>query len=43
VLKAANGEIIGTSEEYSTTYGIEDGIMVIKRIGPIARTIDISE
>jgi len=43
VLKGGNGEIIGTSEMYSSTYAMEDGIKVVKRIGPIAQTIDISK
>jgi hypothetical protein len=40
VLVAENGEPIGTSEEYSSSYAMELGISVVKRIGPIATTND---
>lgn len=43
VLVAANGEIIGTSEGYSSTYAMESGIAVVKRIGPIAMYIDLTK
>lgn len=38
-LKAANGEIIGTSETYSSEYAREAGITSVKANGPIA-TLD---
>ena len=34
VLKAGNNEIIGTSEEYSSKSAMEDGIAVVKKLGP---------
>ncbi|TDA66882.1 MAG: DUF1508 domain-containing protein [Chloroflexi bacterium] len=40
VLTAANGEPIGTSEEYSSSQAMEDGISVVKRIGPTAVEVD---
>ena len=40
VLKAANGEIIGRSERYKATSGMEDGIESVKTNGPIAPTED---
>jgi uncharacterized protein YegP (UPF0339 family) len=40
VLKATNGEIIGTSEEYSSKSAMEDGIAAVKRIGPKAKLKD---
>jgi len=40
VLKAANGEIIGTSEQYSSNEGMEDGIRAVKNAGPTAPTTD---
>jgi uncharacterized protein YegP (UPF0339 family) len=36
VLKAANGEIIGTSEMYQTTQGRETGIQAVKTAVPVA-------
>jgi len=41
-LTAANNEIIGTSEEYNTIDARENGINVVKRIGPSAETIDLT-
>ena len=35
-LVAANGQIIGKSEEYSSKSGMEDGIAVVKKIAPTA-------
>lgn len=42
VLKAANGEIIGTSEQYSSTEAMEDGIKAVKSVGPTAPTQDLA-
>jgi uncharacterized protein len=39
-LKAANGEIIGTSEMYSSTAGRDNGIASCKTNGPTAPTQD---
>ncbi len=36
VLKAANHQVIGTSEEYSSKSAMEDGIGVIKKLAPSA-------
>ncbi len=38
VLKAANGEIIGTSETYPTAVAREKGIALCKESGPLATT-----
>ena len=37
VLKAANGEIIGESETYSSSWAMERGIRSVKRNAPSAR------
>ncbi len=42
VLKAANGEIIGTSEQYSSNEAMEDGIRSVKGVGPSAPTKDMA-
>ena len=42
-LKAANGEIIGRSETYSSTSAMENGIASVKTNGPEAAVSDISE
>lgn len=42
VLKAANGEIIGNSEMYSSTPAMEDGIKSVKTNGPIAAVEDLA-
>jgi uncharacterized protein len=42
VLTAANGEPIGTSEEYSSVQAMENGILVVKRIGPTATFRDLT-
>ncbi len=42
VLKAANGEIIGTSEQYSSTGAMEEGIRAVKNVGPSAPTQDMA-
>jgi uncharacterized protein YegP (UPF0339 family) len=39
-LKAANGEIIGTSQMYTTIYSRENGISAVKENAPNASTID---
>jgi uncharacterized protein YegP (UPF0339 family) len=36
VLKALNGEVIGTSEEYSSNEAMENGIAAVKEVGPTA-------
>jgi uncharacterized protein len=35
-LVAANGQVIGKSEEYSSKSAMEDGITVVKKIAPTA-------
>lgn len=40
VLKAANGEIIGKSQLYSTKQGMENGIQSVRENAPQAETID---
>ncbi|MGB0767773.1 MAG: YegP family protein [Phycisphaeraceae bacterium] len=40
VLKAANGQVIGTSEMYSSTSAMENGIASVKTNGPVAETDD---
>jgi uncharacterized protein YegP (UPF0339 family) len=40
VLKAANGEPIGSSERYSSIAARENGIESVKRNGPIAEVTD---
>lgn len=42
VLKAKNGEIIGTSELYSSSFARDNGITAVKRVGPTAPVDDIS-
>jgi len=39
-LKAANGEVIGTSEMYSSTGARDNGIASCKTNGPTAPTVD---
>ncbi|MCP9750698.1 YegP family protein [Ferruginibacter sp. HRS2-29] len=41
-LKAANGQIIGTSEMYQTSVGRDNGIDVVKRVAPVAVVNDLS-
>jgi uncharacterized protein YegP (UPF0339 family) len=43
VLKAANGEIIGTSEMYTAEAGRENGIASVKQNAPDAKLKEISE
>ena len=40
VLKAANGEIVGTSEQYNSTEGMENGISAVKAAAPTAPVQD---
>ncbi|NII75199.1 hypothetical protein FHW84_003797 [Dyella sp. SG562] len=40
VLKAANGEPIGTSETYSSTSARDGGIEATKTVGPTAPVVD---
>ncbi len=42
VLKAGNGEIIGTSEMYETSGGRDNGIEVVKREAPGAAIEDLT-
>jgi len=42
VLKAGNGEIIGTSERYTTTSAMEKGIDSVKANAPGAAVVDLS-
>ncbi|PZD74007.1 hypothetical protein C1752_01807 [Acaryochloris thomasi RCC1774] len=42
VLKAANGEIVGTSEMYSSIQAMENGISSVKTNAPGAPTEDLS-
>jgi uncharacterized protein YegP (UPF0339 family) len=39
VLVAGNWEVIGTSEEYSSTTAMEDGIKAVKKLAPAAGVI----
>jgi uncharacterized protein YegP (UPF0339 family) len=41
-LKAANSQVIGTSEMYSSTSARETGISSVKANGPVAPTIDLT-
>ena len=41
VFKAANGEIIGRSEMYSSTSGVTKGIRSVQTNGPAARRVDL--
>lgn len=40
VLRAANHEVIGRSEMYSSAAGMENGIASVKRNAPVASTDD---
>ena len=42
VLKAANQEVIGKSETYSSSSGTTKGIASVKRNGPAARVVDLT-
>jgi len=41
-LTASNGQVIGTSEMYNSSYSRDNGIEVVKRIATSATTIDES-
>lgn len=41
-LKAGNGQVIGTSEMYSSTSAMENGIESVKKNAPSASTEDLS-
>lgn len=41
-LKAANGEVIATSEAYVSKSGAENGIESVKKNAPDARTEDLT-
>lgn len=40
-LKASNGQVIGTSEMYEATSGMENGIASVKKNAPIATVEDV--
>ena len=42
VLKAVNHEIIGTSEQYSSSMAREIGIAAVKRVGPVSPVEDLT-
>ncbi len=42
-LKAANGEIIATSEAYSSKEGCVNGIESVKKNAPIAKTKEVEK
>lgn len=42
VLKAGNGEIVGTSEMYSSAAAMEAGIKAVKSAGPTAPVVDLT-
>jgi uncharacterized protein YegP (UPF0339 family) len=42
VLKAANGQVIGTSEMYSSAAAMEGGIASVKQNGPGAEVVDLT-
>lgn len=42
VLKAANGEVIGVSEMYSSIAAVENGIDSVKRHAPAASTVNLT-
>lgn len=41
-LKAANGEVIGTSETYTTSTARDQGIELVKAQAPTAEVVDLS-
>lgn len=43
VLKAANGEVIGTSEMYASTSGVRRGIASVRKNSQFAPTQDLTE
>lgn len=42
VLKSPNGEIIGMSETYKSTSGLENGISAVREIGAVAPVEDLA-
>ena len=42
VLRAANNQVIGVSEAYSSTQARDNGIDAVKRHGPSAGTVDLT-
>lgn len=42
VLRAANNQIIGTSQTYSSAYARDQGIVAVKTYGSTATTIDLT-
>ena len=42
-LKAGNGEIIATSEAYTTKAGCKNGIESVKKNAPVAEVVDESD
>lgn len=42
VLKASNGQTIGTSEMYETSFSRDNGIAVVKKIAPSAVVEDLT-
>jgi hypothetical protein len=43
VLKAANGEIIGQSESYTSSSGCKNGIASVKKNAPEARVVELDK
>ena len=41
-LKASNGQVIGTSEMYTSTSAMENGIASVKKNAPVAKTDDLT-
>jgi uncharacterized protein YegP (UPF0339 family) len=41
VLKAANGEVIGKSEMYSSATAMENGIESVKKNAPVAELVEV--
>ena len=42
-LKASNGQVIGTSEQYSSSSARDNGIETVKNNAPSANTVDLTE
>ena len=42
-LKASNGQVIGTSEQYSSSSARDNGIESVKKNAPSANTVDLTE
>lgn len=41
-LKAENGEIISTSEGYTSKQGAQNGIAAVRRCAPVAKLVDLT-